>query len=336
MAKKKNAASRSNNPALKATAPAPKPRAKNAAPAPRAPRTMVGKWISASRPRTLGLALAPVAFGTGVATVNQSLVWLNASLALLVALFLQIGVNYANDYSDGIRGTDAKRVGPFRLTASGLVKPVQVRNAAFAFFALAAVAGLVLVVITKLWWLIAIGAVCIVAAWFYTGGKKPYGYAGFGELVAFIFFGPVAVYGTAYVQSPNMFVNLWQALIASGGALGLGFLAAAVLLVNNLRDVDTDAAVGKRTLSVRVGVTSSKVLFTVLSLGALATLVPFPIFYPATVLSYITVLFVLPALLIVWTYRNPRELVTALKIVSAAALIYGLGLGLGLARIFVH
>ena len=335
MAKKKNAASRSHNPALKATAPAPKPRAKNAAPAPSAPKTMFGKWVSAARPRTLGLAVAPVAFGTGVASTNQALVWLNASLALLVAVFLQIGVNYANDYSDGIRGTDAKRVGPFRLTASGLVKAARVRNVAFVFFGLAAIAGLALVVITKLWWLIAVGAVCIVAAWFYTGGKKPYGYAGFGEIVAFIFFGPVAVYGTTYVQSPHMFSGVWQALVATGGALGLGFLAAAVLLVNNLRDVDTDAAVGKRTLSVRIGATGSKVLFSALSLGAIATLIPYPLFYPATILAYITILFVLPAVLIVWTYRSPRELVTALKIVSAAALIYGLGLGIGLSRIFV-
>jgi 1,4-dihydroxy-2-naphthoate octaprenyltransferase len=335
MAKKKNAASRSKNPALKATAPVAKPRAKNAPPAPSAPKTMFGKWVSAARPRTLGLAIAPVAFGTGVATVNQALVWLNASLALLVAVFLQIGVNYANDYSDGIRGTDANRVGPFRLTASGLVKPARVRNAAFAFFALAAVAGLALVVITHLWWLLAVGAVCILAAWFYTGGKKPYGYAGFGEIVAFVFFGPVAVYGTAYVQTPNLFVGVWQALVAAGGALGLGFLAAAVLLVNNLRDANTDAAVGKRTLSVRIGATGSKVLFTVLTLGAIATLVPYPMFYPATILAYVSLLFVLPAILIVWTYRSPRELVTALKIVSAAALIYGLGLGLGLARLFI-
>jgi len=334
MAKKKNAASRSHNPALKATAPASKPRAKNAPPAPSVPKTMLGKWVSAARPRTLGLAVAPVAFGTGVASVNQSTHWLNAGLALLVAVFLQIGVNYANDYSDGVRGTDAVRVGPFRLTASGIVKPARVRNAAFVFFALAAGAGAALVVITQLWWLIAVGAVCIVAAWFYTGGKRPYGYAGFGELVAFVFFGPVAVYGTTFVQVPTMFRDLWSALVDTGGALGLGFLAAAVLLVNNLRDVSTDAAVGKRTLSVRIGETPSKILFTVLSAGAIATLVPYPLFYPATVIAYVTVLFLLPAILIVWTYRSPRELVTALKIVSGAALIYGLGLGLGLARLF--
>jgi 1,4-dihydroxy-2-naphthoate octaprenyltransferase len=131
-----------------------------------------------------------------------------------------------------------------------------------------------------------------------------------------------------------MFRDLWSALVDTGGALGLGFLAAAVLLVNNRRDVSTDAAVGKRTLSVRIGETPSKILFTVLSAGAIATLVPYPLFYPATVIAYVTVLFLLPAILIVWTYRSPRELVTALKIVSAAALIYGLGLGLGLARLF--
>ena len=304
----------------------------------------VNQWIEGARPRTLPAAIAPVLIGSAAAFVelktSGDIVWgsfiVRALLALIVALALQVGVNYANDYSDGIRGTDEVRVGPVRLVGQKLATPASVKAAAFACFGVAALGGLILVLLTGQWWLIGVGLAAIVAAWFYTGGKKPYGYAGFGELVAFLFFGPIAVYGTTFVQAPTMFTDVWSALVDAGGALGLGFLAAAVLLVNNLRDSKTDETVGKLTLSVRVGETNSKVLFTVLVAGAIATLIPYPMFYPATIIAYVTILFLLPALLIVWTYRSPRELVTALKIVSAAALIYGLGLGLGLARIFVH
>jgi 1,4-dihydroxy-2-naphthoate octaprenyltransferase len=308
---------------------------KQAALASGAPKTALGRWVSAARVRTLGLAIAPVALGTGVASLSQSENWLNAGLALLVALSLQIGVNYANDYSDGIRGTDAVRVGPFRLTASKTVKATSVRNVAFAFFALGALAGLALVVLTQLWWLIAVGAVAILAAWFYTGGKKPYGYAGFGELVSFLFFGPIAVLGSALVQYQGLLTDAWIPLVALGGAVGLGFLAAGVLLVNNLRDIHTDAAVGKRTLSVRIGKTASQWLFTVLVVSAIVLLIPYPFFYNGTILSLAAVLFLLPTILIVFTYRNPKELVTALKVLSAGATTYGLLLGYGLFNLFL-
>ena len=308
---------------------------KQAAVAAGAPKSALGKWVSAARVRTLGLAIAPVALGTGIASLNQSENWFYAGLALLVALSLQIGVNYANDYSDGIRGTDAVRVGPFRLTASKTVKASSVRNVAFAFFGVAAIAGLALVVLTQMWWLIAVGAVAILAAWFYTGGKKPYGYAGFGEIVSFFFFGPIAVFGTALVQYHSLFTDAWLPLVALGGAVGLGFLAAAVLLVNNLRDIHTDAAVGKRTLSVRIGKRASQWLFTSLVLSAIVFLTPYPFFYNGTVLSLASVLFLLPTILIVFTYRSPKELVTALKVLSAGATIYGVLLGYGLFNLFL-
>ena len=308
---------------------------KQAAIAAGAPKSALGKWVSAARVRTLGLAVAPVALGTGVASLGQSENWLYAGLALMVALSLQIGVNYANDYSDGIRGTDAVRVGPFRLTASKTVKASSVRNVAFAFFGLAVVAGLALVWLTQMWWLIAVGAVAILAAWFYTGGKKPYGYAGFGEVVSFFFFGPIAVVGTALVQYKDFFTDPWIPLVGLGGAIGLGFLTAAVLLVNNLRDIDTDAAVGKRTLSVRIGKQASQWVFTALVVSAIVLLTPYPFFYNGTILSLASVLFLLPTILIVFTYRSPRELVTALKVLSAGATIYGVLLGYGLFDLFL-
>ena len=331
MAKKKNSAARSKNPAKRAAAAKPTTgngtaRVERA----RTPRTSFGRWFSAARPQTLGLAIAPVAFGTGVASANQAVNYLYAALALVVALGLQIGVNYANDYSDGIRGTDAVRVGPFRLTASGFVKAKSVRNAAFIAFGIAAATGLGLVVLSKLWIFIALGALAIVAAWLYTGGKRPYGYAGYGELIAFFFFGPVAVYGTTWSQNPLTFSGQWIAFAALGGALGLGFFAAAVLLVNNLRDIETDAAVGKRTLAVLLGVIPTKILFTLLVLAAYGVAVPYLLFYPVTELAFFTLLIMLPVLAIVWSYRSPRELVTALKLTTASATLYGLLLAWGM------
>lgn len=331
MAKKKNAAERSKNPAVKATVKVAKPTASKKAQVTKTPKSRFAKWFAAARVKTLSLAVAPVAFGTGVASANQAVNWVNASLALVVALMLQIGVNYANDYSDGIRGTDSNRVGPFRITASGAVKATTVRNVAFVFFAIAAAAGAALVVLTQIWWLLAVGAVAILAAWFYTGGKKPYGYVGLGELVAFLFFGPVAVYGTAVVQSPFLLKgDTFLILTAAGGAIAIGLLAAAVLLVNNLRDIEGDAAVSKKTLAVRLGATGSKILITVFVVAALGLLVPYPFFYPITMLAYFSALLFAPALGILFTYRTPRELVLALQLVSWGALIFGVLLGFGL------
>jgi len=295
-----------------------------------ATRATLGQWISAARLRTLSLAVAPVAFGTGVASVYQSVVWLNAALALAVALFLQIGVNYANDYSDGVRGTDNNRVGPFRLTASRLVNPKSVRNTAYVFFALAAVTGASLAVIANEVWLIGVGAVAIIAAWFYTGGKRPYGYSGLGEVVSFIFFGPVAVFGTAYVQVATMFDDMFTILQTAAGSIAIGGLAAAVLLVNNLRDIATDAPVGKRTVSVRFGALTSKVIFSVLVAVSLVVLIGFFQLYPVTIFAFSAFFLLIPAVLIVWTYRQPRELVLALKLTSFGALAWGALVGWGL------
>ena len=223
--------------------------------------TTTADWVAGARPRTLPAAVAPVLAGTGVATYADGLVWWKALLALVVSLALQVGVNYANDYSDGIRGTDDARVGPMRLVGSRTATPGAVRAAAFACFGVAALAGLVLAVTTA-WWLVAVGAACIVAAWFYTGGSRPYGYQGLGEVMVFVFFGLVAVVGTTYVQTQEW---LWPALYAG---VGVGSLACAILVANNLRDVHTDVASGKRTLAVRLGEQRTRYLYLLLVLAA--------------------------------------------------------------------
>jgi len=191
--------------------------------------------------------VSPVVAGTGAAAALGRADAGRAVLALVVALALQVGVNYANDYSDGIRGTDDVRVGPFRLTGSRAAAPAQVRNAAFGAFAVAALAGLVLVALSGAWWLLLVGAACVAAAWFYTGGPRPYGYAGLGEVFVFVFFGLVAVLGTTYTQAGRL------STAALAAAVAVGALACAILVANNLRDVPTDALAGKRTLAVRLG-----------------------------------------------------------------------------------
>ena len=205
-----------------------------------------GQWLAGSRPRTLPAAVSPVLAGTAVAAYVAEPVWWRALLAMVVAVAMIIGVNYANDYSDGIRGTDADRVGPMRLVGSGAATPKAVKAAAFAAFGVAAVAGLVLAATTA-WWLVAVGAVCVVAAWYYTGGSTPYGYLGLGEVMVFVFFGLVAVIGTTYVQTGTW---EWAALYAG---TGIGALACAILVANNLRDIPTDEVAGKITLAVRLG-----------------------------------------------------------------------------------
>jgi 1,4-dihydroxy-2-naphthoate polyprenyltransferase len=205
------------------------------------------QWASAARPRTLPAAVAPVMAGTGAAAALGAANPLRAALALVVALLLQVGVNYANDYSDGVRGTDDQRLGPFRLTGSGAARPGEVRAAALISLTAAAAVGLALVSLSGSWWLIGVGASCIVAAWHYTGGRHPYGYAGLGEVFVFVFFGLVAVLGTTFTQAGRV---SWATLAA---AVGIGALACAILVANNLRDLPTDAVTGKRTLAVRFG-----------------------------------------------------------------------------------
>lgn len=215
----------------------------------------IGQWIEGARPRTLPNAIAPVLAGTGAAAHLNAFSPLRAGLALGVSLCLIIGVNFANDYSDGIRGTDDKRVGPLRLVGSGAAKPASVLSAALTFLLLAGLIGLLLVLLTRIWWMLAVGVVCLAGAWFYTGGKRPYGYLGFGELAVFLFFGPVAVLGTTYVQA---YTVDWLAL---GCSVAVGAFSAAVLLANNLRDIPSDAASGKRTLAVRLGDKGTRILY---------------------------------------------------------------------------
>ncbi|MFT4289189.1 1,4-dihydroxy-2-naphthoate polyprenyltransferase [Nocardioides sp.] len=224
------------------------------------------QWLQGARPRTLPAAVSPVLAGTGVAAYDGAAVWWKAVLALIVALALQVAVNYANDYSDGIRGTDDERVGPLRLTGSRLATPGAVKRAAFAAFAVAGVAGIVLAATTA-WWLVAIGLLCILAAWYYTGGSRPYGYAGLGEVVVFVFFGLVAVIGTYYVQAERW---SWPALYA---AVGVGALACGLLVANNLRDIPTDTVAGKLTLAVRLGDGRTRALYALLVLAAAAAVV---------------------------------------------------------------
>lgn len=216
------------------------------------------QWFNGARPRTLPTALAPVIAGVGAAShVDDSPSWLAVLGAFVVAIGLVVGVNYANDYSDGIRGTDDDRVGPQRLVGSGAASPGAVRTAAIIAFAVAAVAGLWLALATH-WWLILVGAVCILAAWFYTGGSRPYGYAGFGEIAVFVFFGLVAVCGTQLVVGGRIDA------VGVGIAIAVGSFASAILVTNNLRDIDSDATVGKRTAAVILGDYSTRYLYAFL------------------------------------------------------------------------
>jgi 1,4-dihydroxy-2-naphthoate octaprenyltransferase len=211
-----------------------------------APRPTLAHWVAGARPRTLPAAVAPVLAGTAIALWEREAVWWKALLALAVSLLLQVGVNYANDYSDGIRGTDADRVGPIRLVGSGLASPRAVKTAAFASLGAAGAVGLVLAATTA-WWLVGVGLLSILAAWFYTGGSRPYGYLGLGEVMVFVFFGLVAVVGTTYVQTESF------ELAAFLAAIGIGCYACAILVANNLRDIPTDVVAGKRTLAVVLG-----------------------------------------------------------------------------------
>ncbi len=292
-------------------------------------------WLEGARLRTLPLAVAPVAIGSGAAASIQSFDLTLSLLALAVALFLQIGVNFANDYSDGIRGTDEKRVGPLRLTGSKSVKPEAVKRAAFAFFALAAAAGLTIVLLTQIWWLLAVGLVAIIAAWFYTGGKSPYGYAALGELSVFVFFGLVATLGTAYIQIDNFEKNSLMLIVTFAGATAIGLFSSAVLMVNNIRDIDLDRHVSKNTLAVKVGKRAAKAIYFAMIWIPLLILSGFVLLYPATVFAFVSFLFVAPATLIVATATTPKELILALKLTSFGALAYSLLLAYGLSTVSI-
>ncbi|WP_164884565.1 1,4-dihydroxy-2-naphthoate polyprenyltransferase [Leucobacter muris] len=309
---------RSGNPAVRAAA-------ERQVSSGEAPRITWRNWVGGARLRTLPLAVAPVAAGSGVAHMVQGFSLPLALLALAVAVFLQIGVNYANDYSDGIRGTDEFRVGPARLTGSGLVNPKRVLATALVFFALAAVAGLVAVVLSERWWFLALGVLAILAAWFYTGGKRPYGYAGLGEVMVFIFFGLVATVGTVYLQTDVQTQEAWVT-----GA-GVGFFAVAVLVINNVRDIPTDRLAGKRTLAVRMGDRASRALYIVCVLLPFAVPALYGFVNPGMVLVWFVLLIVAPCVLIAITAKTPRELILVLQLTSLAALVYGVLVGVAFA-----
>jgi 1,4-dihydroxy-2-naphthoate octaprenyltransferase len=281
----------------------------------------LGQWVEGSRPRTLPAAIAPVVVGTGLAINADSLRIGRACLAVVVALALQIGVNFANDYSDGIRGTDNNRVGPVRLVGQGMASPRSVRLAAFIAFGIACLAGLALVIATQAWWLLLVGLACVSAAWLYTGGPKPYGYHGLGEVFVLIFFGLVPVVGTCYVQSGTITL---EAFIAS---IGVGTLACAVLVTNNLRDLPNDQQAGKNTLAVRIGVQRTRTLYVVcITTTAITTLIT------ATLTSWLVllalvILMIAPIRLILSGATGPA-LIPALKQTGLLVLFYGLGLGI--------
>jgi 1,4-dihydroxy-2-naphthoate octaprenyltransferase len=284
------------------------------------------QWIGGSRPRTLPAAFAPVIVGTGLAVSAKSFNGWAALLALIVAVALQVGVNYSNDYSDGIRGTDEARVGPVRLVGQGLAPAGEVKRAAFLSFAVAMLAGLGLVLLTQKWWLLLVGLACVAAAWLYTGGKHPYGYLGLGEIFVFVFFGLVPVVGTFYVQALTVTTS---SVIA---ACGVGFLACAILVTNNLRDIPGDTVSGKRTLAVRLGEARTRALYLALVIGAAICVIVLAVTYSkSAVLALASFALAVTPVRIVMSGARGRDLIAALKGTGTLLLVYGIVLGIGLA-----
>ncbi|WP_019146833.1 1,4-dihydroxy-2-naphthoate polyprenyltransferase [Timonella senegalensis] len=285
----------------------------------------VGEWIAGARPRTLPAAAAPVFVGSGAAALVDSFSLLKAALAMLLAIALQVGVNYANDYSDGVRGTDVDRVGPVRLTASGLAAPQHVKYAAFGAFGLGSVLGIILIAMTGHWWLLAVGVLCILAGWYYTGGKKPYGYAGLGEVGVFVFFGLVATMGTTYLQAGRV---TWPSAL---GAVAIGLIACAILMANNIRDIPTDFVSGKKTLAVRVGDFKARRMYVAMIWVPLLLAVVCAFFNPWALL---TLFMLLPAVLLsipILAGAKGKLLVPVLAGTGMYELGFGILLGIGLA-----
>jgi 1,4-dihydroxy-2-naphthoate octaprenyltransferase len=287
--------------------------------------TTTAQWVAGARPRTLGLAVAPVAVGTAAGTLTAPLAWERGVAALTVALALQVGANYANDYADGVRGTDDERRGPLRLTATGLARPAAVKRAALLSFGLAAVVGTALA-LTVDPWLLVLGVGCVAAAWCYTGGARPYGYAGWGEVAVLACFGFAATAGSAYVQAETVPAAAWW------GSLVVGLPACAVLLANNVRDIDTDRASGKRTLAVRMGPAPSRRLFVAALTGAFVAVLPIGFEHPSALLALLAApLAVVPARLVL-TREDPPSLVRALvgtvRLTVVVALLLAVGLAL--------
>jgi 1,4-dihydroxy-2-naphthoate polyprenyltransferase len=281
------------------------------------------QWISGARPRTLPNAVAPVVAGTGAAAWLHSAVWWKALLALAVALALIIGVNYANDYSDGIRGTDDARAGPLRLVGSRLATPRSVLTAALVGLGVGAAAGSTLALLTAPW-LIVVGATCLAGAWLYTGGSKPYGYAGFGELAVFVFFGLVAVLGTQYTQALRVD---WVGLVL---AVSTGALSSSVLVANNLRDIPTDAQSGKITLAVRLGDARTRVLYQALLATAAALTLVLTAAAPWCAVGLVATPLALRAVAPVRSGRLGPDLIPVLRDTGLAMLVWAIAVTLAL------
>jgi 1,4-dihydroxy-2-naphthoate octaprenyltransferase len=281
-------------------------------------------WIDGARPRTLPAAVVPVVVGTAVAFQDGGVVWWRAVAALVVALAIQVGTNYANDYSDGVRGTDDARVGPVRLVASGLAAPAAVKRAAVASFAVAGVVGLALALAVDLR-LLVVGAASIAAGWLYTGGPKPYGYAGMGEAFVFVFFGFVAVVGSAYVHAERV---PFVALLA---AVPVGLLATSLLVVNNLRDIPGDTAAAKRTLAVRIGDESTRLLYVTCIAVAFVLVLPVAMMRPWALVTLLAVRFAVRPVRAVAQGESGAALVPVLQDTGRLQLVFGLLLGLGIA-----
>jgi len=284
----------------------------------------LSQWVEGARPRTLPAAVAPVLVGTGAAYALQAGNPAYALLALLVSLALQVGVNYANDYSDGIRGTDQERVGPVRLVGQRLANPGTVKLAAMLCFASAAVLGLALVALSAAYVMLLVGAASIAAAWYYTGGKRPYGYSGLGEVFVFVFFGLVATLGTTYTQA----LSLSAASIA--GAIGVGAIASAILVANNLRDIPTDQIHGKKTLAVRLGQSRTRRLYAALLIVALACVLVAGIIHPTALVALLSFVLAIPLLRRVLGGAVGKDLIPVLSGTGRLELVYGVLLAIGL------
>jgi 1,4-dihydroxy-2-naphthoate octaprenyltransferase len=289
-------------------------------------RPKLSVWVAGARPRTLPAAVVPVAVGAGAAlgVDGADVSWWRVDVALAVSLLLQIGVNYANDYSDGVRGTDDVRVGPIRLVASGAASPRAVKLAALASLGLAAVAGLALAIATS-WWLLVVGAAALLAAWGYTGGPKPYGYLGLGEVFVFTFFGLVATVGTTFVAIASVPWVAWPA------AVGVGSLACGLLVVNNLRDIPTDTLAGKRTLAVRLGDRGTRWLYVALVLAAAASAVVVAFDRPWAALGVLVLPVAIAPIRTITGGAVGRDLIAVLGATGKVQLAYGALVTLGLA-----
>ena len=282
-------------------------------------------WIQGARPKTLPAAIAPVVVGAACAHLESSTQnnWANAVFALFVSLALQVAVNYANDYSDGIRGTDKNRVGPLRLVGSGAKKPADVKKATFLSFGVAAVFGLVLAATTS-WWLVLVGVFCFLAGWFYTGGKNPYGYLGFGEVFVFVFFGVVATMGTTFVVIKQL------SLISFLASVVVGCLACALLAVNNLRDIVGDKAANKRTLAVRIGDSGARNFYIALFVVAGLFVILISLSQPAAMIALLGLAAAVKPIKRVYAGATGTDLISVLVMTGRVQILVAISLSLGL------